>query len=54
MKNPVKVGDGFFDKNEVAAVLRQDGRLLVFLKSGKPVTLPDNMSREEIEALIRE
>lgn len=54
MKNPVKVGDGFFDKSEVAAVLRQDGRLLVFLKSGKPVTLPDNMSREEIEALIRE
>lgn len=54
MKNPVKVGDGFFDKSEVAAVLRQDGRLLVFLKSGKPVTLPDNMSQEEIDALIRE
>ena len=54
MKDPVKVGDGYFDKCEVAAVLRQDGRLLVFLKSGKPVTLPDNMSRKEIEALIRE
>ena len=54
MKNPVKVGDCFIDRSEVAAVLRQDGRLLVFLKSGKPVTLPDNMSREEIEELIRE
>ena len=54
MQDPVKVGDGWFDKSEVAAVLRQDGRLLVFLKSGKPVTLPDHMSNEEIEALIRE
>lgn len=54
MKNPVKVGDCFFDKHEIAAVLRQDGQLLVFLKSGKPVTLPDNMSRDELEALIRE
>ncbi len=52
MTDPVKVGDGWFDRSEVAAVLRQDGRLLVFLKSGKPVTLPDNMSRDEIEALI--
>lgn len=54
MLDPVKVGDGWFDKSEVAAVLRQDGRLLVFLKSGKPVTLPDTMSAEEIEALIRD
>ena len=54
MTDPVKVGDGWFDKSEVAAVLRQGGKLLVFLKSGKPVTLPDNMSREELEALIRE
>lgn len=52
MTDPVKVGDGWFDKSEVAAVLRQGGKLLVFLKSGKPVTLPDNMSTEELEALI--
>ena len=52
MTEPVKVGDGWFDKSEVAAVLRQGGKLLVFLKSGKPVTLPDNMSAEELEALI--
>ena len=52
MTDLVKVGDGWFDRSEVAAVLRQDGRLLVFLKSGKPVTLPDNMSRDEIAALI--
>ena len=52
MVDPIKIGDGWFDKSEVAAVLRQDGRLLVFLKSGKPVTLPDNMSTEEIEELV--
>ena len=54
MKDPVKVGGGWFDRSEVAAVLRQDGRLLVFLKSGKPVTMPDDMSRDELEALIGE
>ena len=54
MTDPVKVGEGWFDRAEVAAVLRQDGRLLVFLKSGKPVTMPDDMSREELEALIGE
>lgn len=53
MKEPVKVGDGWFDRNEVAAVLPQDGKLLIFLKSGKPVSVPDTMSREEIEALVR-
>lgn len=52
MNDPVKVGDGWFDKSEVAAVLRQGGKLLVFLKSGKPVTLPDNMSQKELEDLI--
>lgn len=52
MTDPVKVGDGWFDKSEVAAVLRQGGKLLVFLKSGKPVTLPDNMSQKELEDLI--
>lgn len=54
MTDPVKVGEGWFDKSEVAAVLHQGGKLLVFLKSGKPVTLPDNVSREELDALIRE
>ena len=54
MQEPVKIGDGWFDKGEVAAVLRQNGKLLVFLRSGKPVTLPGPMSDAEIEALIRE
>lgn len=54
MTDPVKVGDGWFDRSEVAAVLRQDGRLLVFLKSGKPVTLPDTMTTSEILELIEE
>lgn len=52
MKDPVKVGNGWFDKSEVAAVLQQEGKLLVFLKSGKPVALPDNMKKEEFDALI--
>lgn len=54
MEKPVKVGDGWFDKSEVAAVLRQNGNLLVFLKSGKPVTLHDDWSEDEIEKLVKE
>lgn len=52
MINPVKVGDAWFDAAEVAAVLRQNGQLLVFLKSGKPVSMPDTLSEEEIKKLI--
>ncbi len=52
MKDPVRIGEVWFDRSEIAAVLRQDGRLLVFLKSGKPVSFDDTFSTDEIQRLI--
>lgn len=54
MKDPVKIGDNaWFDKSEIAAVIRQGGKVLAFLKSGKPVSIDDRFSTEEIESLIK-
>lgn len=52
MRDPVQIGEVWFDRSEIAAVLRQDGRLLVFLKSGKPVSFDDTFTSAEIEKLI--
>lgn len=54
MKEPVRIGRyAWFDREEIAAVIRQNGTLIAFLKSGKPVNLDDRFSTEEIEALIK-
>lgn len=54
MKDPIRVGNNaWFDRNEIAAVIRQDGKVLAFLKSGKPVSIDDRFSTEEIETLIQ-
>ena len=51
MKDPVELGNAIFDRAEIAAVLRQDGDVLVFLKSGKAVAMRDTLSREELAQL---
>ena len=51
MKDPIKLENILIDRDEIAAVLRQEGRVIVFLKSGKTVNFPDTLSREELEAL---
>ena len=39
MQDPIKIDDCVIDRAEVAAVLRQDGRVIVFLKSGKTINM---------------
>ena len=53
MKKPVKIGENcWVEAAEIAAELRQDGKLLVFLRSGKVVIVPDSLSKEERNSLI--
>lgn len=54
MKKPIPVGENcWVEADDISAVLRQNGSLLLFLKSGKAVTVSDDMTREELEKLIR-
>lgn len=53
MKKPIPVGENcWIEAEDISAVLRQNGSLLVFLKSGKTVNVSDDMTREELENLI--
>ena len=53
MKDPITIGRGscVIDRAAINGVVRQDGRLLVFLKSSRPINIPDELSREVFEAL---
>lgn len=54
MKKPIPVGEScWIEAEDISAVLKQDGHLLVFLKSGKAVSVSDDMTREELEKLIQ-
>lgn len=54
VKKPIPVGENcWVEADDISAVLRQNGSLLLFLKSGKAVTVSDDMTREELEKLIR-
>lgn len=53
MKNPLRVNENcWVEAEDISAVLRQEGHILVFLKSGKTVNMPDDLSREELNKLI--
>lgn len=44
MENPVNIGSAIVERDEIAAVMPAKGaadKLLVFLKSGQTVTVPD-------------
>lgn len=53
MKDPITIESGccVIDRAALNGVVRQDGRLLIFLKGNRPINLPDNLSREEFEQL---
>lgn len=49
----IKIGDGFFEREEVAAVLPRAADTLVFLRGGKSVVIDAVLSADEIAALLR-
>lgn len=49
MKDPIRIEECVIDRGEIAAILRQEGRLVVFLKSGKTINMPDTLTSEELE-----
>jgi len=51
MKDPVKIGELVIDRTAINAVLRQDGRLLIFLRAGRPIVMDDTLSAEEFDKL---
>lgn len=53
MKKPVKFGDAWIDASEVACVLPQDGKLLIFIRSGKVISVDNTFSAEEIRDFVR-
>lgn len=54
MKDPVTIeGSGVIDRAALVGVVKQDGRMLLFLRGCRPINLPDRMSREEFEELTK-
>ena len=53
MKDPIRVGDLTIDRHAISAVLREPGRVLIFLRNGRPIIISDTLSKEELEALTR-
>ena len=53
MKDPIKVSDLVIDRNAISAVLREPGagRVLIFLRNGRPIIMNDTLSAEEFQAL---
>lgn len=53
MRDPVSLGNLTVDREEIAAVLPENGSLYIFLKSAaRPIMLRDSFSREEKAALV--
>lgn len=52
MRDPIKVGDAWIDRAAVTAVLRQNGRILIFLRHSRPLGMDDTLSCEELERLV--
>lgn len=53
MKDPVKIDGGVIDRAALVGVVKQEGRLLLFLRGCRPMNIPDTLSGEEFEALTR-
>lgn len=53
MKDPVTIDGGVIDRAALVGVIKQDDRLLLFLRGCRPINLPDRMSREEFEELTK-
>lgn len=41
------------DRHALVGVVRQEGRVLIFLRSCRPINIPDTLSKEELEELTK-
>lgn len=53
MKDPVRLGGAVIDRAAIKAVLREDGRVLIFFGGERPLVLSDNFSAEEMDELCK-
>lgn len=53
MKDPVKIEGGVIDRAALVGVVKQEGRVLLFLRGCRPINIPDSLSREEFEELTK-
>ena len=54
MKDPITIeGICTIDRHTLSGVVRQEGRVLIFLRGCRPINIPDTLSREEFEELTK-
>ena len=54
MKDPITIeGAVTVDRHALVGVVRQEGRVLIFLRGCRPINIPDTLSKEELEELTR-
>lgn len=54
MKDPITIeGICTIDRHALSGVVRQEGRVLIFLRGCRPINIPDTLSREEFEELTK-
>ena len=41
------------DRHALVGVVRQEGRVLIFLRGCRPINIPDTLSKEEFEELTK-
>lgn len=51
MRDPIQIGDAWIDRAQVTAVVPLPGKVLIFLRGGRPIVLSDTFSREELRQL---
>ena len=52
MKDPITIeGVVTVDRHALVGVVRQEGRVLIFLRGCRPINIPDTLSREALEKL---
>ena len=53
-RNPITIeGVVTVDRHALVGVVRQEGRVLIFLRGCRPINIPDTLSREEFEELTK-
>lgn len=54
MRDPITIeGIVTVDRHALVGVVRQEGRVLIFLRGCRPINIPDTLSREEFEELTK-
>ncbi len=54
MRDPITIeGVVTVDRHALVGVVRQEGRVLIFLRGCRPINIPDTLSREEFEELTK-